>query len=433
MEFNANRVDGANAVITATIAKEVVESNLDKVAKQAAKTMSVQGFRKGKVPVAVVKQRFADKLTEDAEAEALRKILDEALKELNIASADLIGEPTISKFDKKEDGSIDVEISVACKPVIDLGDYKSLIPAIEDKAVDVAEVDARLEEIAKSSAPLEKLSRKRAVKDGDHAVIDFEGFVDGVAFEGGKAEKYPLPVGSGSFIPGFEEQVIGMKYEEQKDIVVTFPTSYQAKNLAGKEATFKVTLHEIQEKVAAELNDEFAQRMLPGEENVTIDTLREKIKEQMKSEIMSKYYREELKPAYLETLVQRIEFALPNSVVDQEINYALNNKVRTMSEDEINALRENESKVEEMRNELKEDAVNSVKATFIIDALAKAENVQVSDQEVMQVLYYEAMQMGQNPQEVVKQYQEAGYLPAIKMSMIEEKVITKLLDEKLGK
>lgn len=433
MEFSANRVDSANAVITANIAKDVVESNLDKVAKQAAKTMNVQGFRKGKVPVAVVKQRFADKLREDAEAEALRKVLGEALKELNIANADLIGEPTISKFDKKEDGSIDIEISVACKPVIDLGDYKSLIPAVEDKAVDVKEIDARLEEIAKSSAPLEKIARKRAVKDGDHAVIDFEGFVNGVAFDGGKAEKYPLHVGSGSFIPGFEEQVIGMKYEEQKDVVVTFPTSYQAKDLAGKEATFKVTLHEIQERVAAELNDEFAKRMLPGEENVTIDTLREKIKEQMKSEVMRKYYTEELKPAYLETLVERIEFALPNSVVDQEINYALNNKVRTMSEDEIKTLREDASKVEEIRNELKADAVNSVKATFIIDALAKAENIQVSDQEVMQVLYYEAMQMGQNPQEIVKQYQEAGYLPAIKMSMIEEKVISKLLDEKLGK
>ena len=433
MEFSANRVDGANAVITATIAKEVVESNLDKVAKQAAKTMNVQGFRKGKVPVAVVKQRFADKLTEDAEAEALRKVLNDGLKELNVTNADLIGEPTISKFDKKEDGSIDVEISLAIKPTIDLGDYKSLIPAVENKEIDVKEIDARLEEIAKSSAPLEKLSRKRAVKDNDFAVIDFEGFVDGVAFEGGKAEKYPLHVGSGSFIPGFEDQVIGMKYEEQKDVVVTFPESYQAKNLAGKEATFKVTLHEIQEKVAAELNDEFAQRMLPGEENVTIDTLREKIKEQIKTEAMSKYYREELKPAYLETLVEKIEFALPNSVVDQEINYALNNKVRSMSDDEINALKEDASKVEEMRNELKGDAVNSVKATFIIDALAKAENVQVSDQEVMQVLYYEAMQMGQNPQEIVKQYQEAGYLPAIKMSMIEEKVISKLLDEKLGK
>ena len=433
MEFNANRVDEANAVVSATVTKEVIEANLDKVAKQASKTMNIQGFRKGKVPVAVVKQRFAEKLTEDAEGEAIRKVLADGLKLLNIKNEDLIGEPSISKFEKKEDGSIEVEISVACKPNIDLGDYKSLVPAVDLKDIDEAEITARLEEIAKSSAPLQKIARKRVAKEGDFALIDFEGFVDGVAFEGGKAEKYPLEVGSGAFIPGFEDQVIGMKYEEEKEITVTFPESYQAKNLAGKEAVFKVTLHEIQEKAAPELNDEFAQRMLPGQENVTIDTLKDRIKEQMTAEVKSKYYREELKPAYLETLVKELTFALPKSVVDQEINFALNNKIRTMSEEEINGLREDASKVEEIRNELKEDAENSVKATFIVDALAKAENVQVSDQEVMQVLYYEALQMGQNPQEIVKQYQEAGYLPAIKMSMIEEKVISKLLDEKLGK
>mgnify|MGYP000526424436 CR=1 FL=1 len=433
MEFSANRVDGANAVITATIAKEVVESNLDKVAKQAAKTMNVQGFRKGKVPVAVVKQRFAEKLTEDAEAEALRKILGEALKELNIANADLIGEPTISKFDKKEDGSIDIEISVACKPTIDLGDYKSLIPAIEDKIVDVKEVDARLEEISKSSAPLEKIARKRAVKEDDYAVIDFEGFVDGVAFEGGKAEKYPLHVGSGSFIPGFEEQVIGMKYEEQKDITVQFPKDYQAKDLAGKDAVFKVTLHEIQERKVGELNDEFAKQMLPNEKDATIDTLREKIKEQMVATEKATYYREELKPQFLDTLVEKINFALPKTVVEQEINFALNGKIRSMSEAEINELKENPSKIEEIKEELKTDATNSVKATFIIDALAKAESIEVNDQEVTQLLYFEALQMGQNPQNVIKQYQEAGYLPAIKMSIIEEKVISKLFDEKLEK
>lgn len=433
MEFNANRVDEANAVVTATVTKEVIEANLDKVAKQASKTMNIQGFRKGKVPVAVVKQRFAEKLTEDAEGEAIRKVLADGLKLLNIKNEDLIGEPSISKFEKKEDGSIEVEISVACKPNIDLGDYKSLVPAVDLKDIDEAEITARLEEIAKSSAPLQKIARKRAVKEGDFALIDFEGFVDGVAFEGGKAEKYPLEVGSGAFIPGFEDQVIGMKYEEEKEITVTFPESYQAKNLAGKEAVFKVTLHEIQEKAAPELNDEFAQKMLPDQENVTIDTLKERIKEQMTSEVKSKYYREELKPAYLETLVKELTFALPKSVVDQEINFVLNNKIRTMTEEEISGLRDDASKVEEIRNELKEDAENSVKATFIVDALAKAENVQVTDQEVMQVLYYEALQMGQNPQEIVKQYQEAGYLPAIKMSMIEEKVISKLLDEKLGK
>jgi len=433
MEFNAKKVDEANAVISATVAKQTVESNLDKVAKEAAKTMDIQGFRKGKVPVAVVKQRYSEKLTEDAEGEALREILAAGLKELNIDNADLIGEPSITKFDKKEDGSIDVEVSVACKPAVDLGDYKDLLPAVEDKAVDAKEVDARIEEIAKSSSPLTKISRKRAVKDQDHALIDFEGFVDGVAFEGGKAEKYALHVGSNSFIPGFEEQIIGMKYDEAKDVVVTFPEEYQSKDLAGKEATFKVTLHEIQEKAAAELNDEFAAKILQGEENATMETLKAKIEEQIKAEAMNKYYREELKPAYLETLVEKLTFALPATVVDQEINQALNNKVRSMSEDEIKALQEDAAKVEEIREELREESANSVKATFIVDALAKAEGVEVSDQEVSQVLYYEAMQMGQNPQEVLKQYEDAGYLPAIKMSMIEEKVISKLLDEKLGK
>jgi trigger factor len=433
MEFKANRVDEANAVVSATITKETIEANLDKVAKEAAKTMDIQGFRKGKVPVAVVKQRYAEKLTEDAEGEALREILSAGLKELNIDNADLVGEPSISKFEKKEDGSIDIEVSVASKPVIDLGDYKALVPAVEDKAVDANDIDAKLEEMASQSAPLTKIARKRMVKDQDHTVIDFEGFVDGVAFDGGKAEQFALQIGSGSFIPGFEEQVIGMKYEEQKDITVTFPAEYQSKDLAGKEAVFKVTLHEIQEKAAAELNDEFAAKMLQGEENATLETLKTKLEEQMKSEIMGKYYREELKPAYLETLVEKLTFALPATVVEQEINQALNNKAREMAEDEIKVLQEDSEKVEALREELRADAENSVKATFIVDALAKAEGVDVTDQEVSQVLYYEAMQMGQNPQDVLKQYQDAGYLPAIKMSMIEDKVVSKLLDEKLGK
>ena len=240
MEFKANRVDEANVEIKATISKELIEKNLDKVAAQAAKTMNVQGFRKGKVPVAVVKQRYADKLIEDAQGEAIRKVLNEGLKQLDVKNEDLIGEPTISKFEKKDNGSVELEISVACKPQINLGDYKSLVPKVKAIEVGIEKIDARLTEIASQSAPLEKITRKRAVKDGDFAVIDFEGFVDGVAFEGGKAEKYPLHVGSGSFIPGFEDQVIGMKYEEQKDITVTFPTEYQAKNLAGKEAVFKI-------------------------------------------------------------------------------------------------------------------------------------------------------------------------------------------------
>jgi len=433
MEFNATKTNEANAVITATIKSETLESTLNKLAKHASKTMDVQGFRKGKVPVSVVKNRYAEKLTQDSEGEAIREVMAAALAELNIDNSSIIGEPAITKFDKAENGDVEIEIQVSCKPEIDLGDYKSLLPEIEAKEVTDAEVDERINTMAAQGSPLEKIKRKRMVKDGDYTIIDFEGFKDGVAFDGGKAEGHSLQIGSNSFIPGFEEQVIGMKYEEQKDITVTFPAEYQAADLAGAEVVFKVTLHEIQEKVSPEINDEFAKKVLTNEENPTVEMLKEKISEQVKAEKMGKYYSEELKPAYLQTLVETLNFVVPSSVLEQEINQALNNKVREMSEDEINALKDDKSKIEAMREEATPDATNSVKATFIVDALAKAESVEVSDQEVTQTLYYEAMMQGQDGQALIKQYEEAGYLPAIKMSMIEQKVINKLLDEKAAK
>ncbi|MBD3840726.1 MAG: trigger factor [Campylobacterales bacterium] len=432
MEFNATKTNEANAVITATINASDIEKNVNKLAKEAAKSMNIHGFRKGKVPVAVVKSRYEDKLIKDAQGECLRDLLDASLKQMEIANSDLIGEPGITKFEKKENGDIDVEVQVSCRPAIDLGDYKAMLPEIEKKEATDEEVDARINEMASSSAPLQKIARKRMVKDGDFAVIDFEGFKDGVAFDGGKAEKYTLKIGSGSFIPGFEDQVIGMKYDEEKEINVTFPTDYQAKDLAGAEVVFKVKLHEIQEKAEPVIDDEFAKKVLQGEENPTVELLKEKVKEQLTNEKMNIYYAEELKPAYLETLVEKIEFAIPTSVLDQEINQVLNSQIRAMSEDQIKELQENKDKIEQMREEATPEATKSVKATFIVDALAKAENVTVTDQEVAQTIFYEAMMMGQDGRALMNQYQEAGYLPAIKMAMIEQKVITKLLDEKVA-
>lgn len=432
MEFNATKTNEANAVVTAILTAEAIAANVDKLAKQAAKSMDIQGFRKGKIPVAVVKQRYGQKLEQDAQGETLRNLLDRSLEELKIAADALVGEPAITKFEKKEDGNIDVEVKISCRPAVELGDYKALLPEMKDIEVSDEDVDARINEIAGNQAPLTKIKRKRMVREGDYAVIDFEGFKDGEPFEGGKAEKYTLEIGSGSFIPGFEDQVIGMKYEEEKDITVTFPADYQAKDLAGAEVVFKVTLHEIQEKGEPVIDDEFAKKMLQQEEDATVDTLKEKIKEQIEMEKKSKYYNEELKPAYLETLVEKIDFAVPTAVLEQEISQVLNMKVREMSEDEIKALQEDKDKLEQMKEEATPEATNSVKATFIVDALAKAENVEVSDQEVTQTLYYEAMMTGQDGQALIKQYEEAGYLPAIKMSMIEQKVITKLLEEKAG-
>ncbi|HIP12918.1 MAG TPA: trigger factor [Arcobacter sp.] len=433
MTFKTNKIDEANANITGTISAETVDKNIDKVAKQAAKTMDIQGFRKGKVPVAIVKARYADKMTQDAEGEALRSILDDALVELKIANTDLIGEPAVTKFEKDDNNNITFEISVSCKPQFDLGDYKSLVPKMKAPKVDDKEIKEQLNDMAAQGAPLTKIKRKRAVKSGDHAIIDFEGFKDGVAFDGGKADGHVLEIGSNSFIPGFEDQVIGMKYDEEKEIKVTFPEEYQSKDLAGADVVFKVTLHEIQERVAAELDDELAKKMLPQEKDATIDTLKEKLEDQLLSQKKNQYFTEEIKPSYIEALVKSINFAVPASVLEQEINQALNVKVKAMSEEEIKALQENPDEVKKMRDEIKPEALNSVKATFIIDALAKEEKIEVTDQEVTQTIYYEAMMGGQDGQAVIKQYEEAGYLPMIKMSMIESKVMIKILDEALGK
>jgi trigger factor len=433
MKFNATKTNAANAVITATVDASEIETNVNKLAKEASKTMDFQGFRKGKVPVAIVKSRYADKLTQDAESEVIRTILADALKELGVNNTDLIGEPAVTKFDKQKNGDIQIEIELSCRPVIDLGDYKALLPTINTIKVTAVEVTERLNTMSSQNAPLEKIKRKRMAKTGDFVLIDFEGFKEGIPFDGGKAEGHLLEIGSNSFIPGFEDQVIGMKYDEQKEITVTFPKEYQSADLAGAEVVFKVTLHEIQEKIVPIIDEEFAKKVLSNEENPSLELLTKKIKEQISSEKISKYYNEDLKPVYLETLVEKISFDVPTSVLEQEITQVLNNKVSTMSEKEINALKENQAKIEEMRKEAQPEALKSIKATFIIDALAKAEKVTVEDQEVTQTLYYEAMMQGKDGQALIKQYEEAGYLPAIKMSMIEQKVITKLLDEKAGK
>jgi trigger factor len=426
VKVTVNKVDDANIIVSGTIENSAVEENINKMAVQAGKEMNVDGFRKGKVPAHVVKKLHGDKLAQDAEGEVLRELIDAGMEEAGINPADVLGQPTFKKYDKKDSG-IDVEVEVSIRPVFEAEGHMDVLPAFDRPAASEKEIEEKLSEIASQQAPYEKIKRKRMVRDGDMVVIDFEGFVDGVAFDGGKAEKFSLKIGSGQFIPGFEEQIIGMKYEEEKTVTVTFPEEYQSADLAGKEAEFKVTLHEIQEQVPAELNDELAKKLLQGEENATLELLTEKVKTQIESTEISKIYNEDLKPKLVEALVAKFDFALPNNIVEQEIDAKINAKAQQMSEDELNSFKDNPEKVEALREEVRADAVASVKATFIVDALAKKEEVTVDDQEVSQAIYYEAMMSGQDPQEVIKYYQENNLLPAVKMGMIEDKLFGKML------
>jgi len=425
VKVTVNKLDDANILVEGTIENSVVEKNIDKLAKEAGKQMKVDGFRQGKVPPHVVKKLHGDKLRQDAEQDALKSLMDEGIAEAGIAATDIIGEPMFKKYDKKDD-MIDVAIEISLRPNVKLEGYEKIVPAFEKPKADAKEVEAKLADIAKQQAPFEKLKRKRMVKDEDTVIIDFEGFVDDVAFDGGKAEKFSLKIGSGQFIPGFEEQLIGMKYEEEKTVKVTFPAEYQSEDLAGKDAEFKVLLHEIQEQVEAEVNDEFAQKLLQ-DEKATVDTLKEKLSDQVIQEKVSKVYNEDLKPKLIEALVKYFDFALPNNIVEQEIDAKINAKAREMKEEELNEFKDNPEKIEALRAEVKEDAENSVKATFIVDALAKKEAVEVGDQEVSQAIYYEAMMSGQDPEQVIKYYTDNNLLPAVKMGMIEDKLFGKLL------
>ena len=430
MEIVAKKIDNANAQVSAKIQKSEIESKTQKIAKDLSKTLNLPGFRKGKVPVAVVKKRYGEKLEKDAEAEALQEVYKKALEELGIKKDEILGEPAVTKFDKKED-VIETEIKISFKPKIDLEDYEELIPDFKEPEVSDEEVENRLKELAAATAPTKKVEEDRPLKEGDIAIIDFKGYVDDKEIEGGSAQNFQLKIGSNQFIEGFEEQLIGMKPGESKTIEVTFPQDYHNKEIAGKKAKFDVTLKEIQVKEEPKIDDELAKKMLPNEENPTVELLKKKIKEQIKSEKLSKLYNEELKPKLIENLVKKYDFDLPQNIVEQEIDIKLNEKLRSMSEDELKELKENPEKVKELRESLKDEAKKSVKATFIVDALAKKEGIKVDDNEVIQTIYYEAMQMGQNPQEVLEAYQKQGLLPAIKMAMIEDKLLTHLLNKKL--
>ena len=427
MDITTNKLDNANFSIAVKVTKNIIDSKVDTLAKEAGKQLKVDGFRKGKVPAHVVKQMHGERLIQDAESEIVKELLDAGLKELEVMPTAVIGEPIFKKYEKHDDG-VDVEIEVSITPEINLDGYKEIAPKYDKPETTDEEVQKRVDELVEAQAPFTRIPRSRMLRDGDMTVIDFEGSIDGEPFEGGKAEGFNLRIGSNQFIPGFEEQMIGMKMGESKTITVKFPEDYHAKDLAGKDADFKVTLHEIQQKAEAKLDDELAKKLLGGTEDASVEMVFEKVKEQINSEKFSKLYNDELKPKLLEVIVDKFIFDLPNNIVEQEIDAQINQKAQSMSPEELETYKNDTSKLDELRESVREDAQASVKATFIVDSMAKAEEITVSDDEVSQTIYYEAMMQGQNPQEVIEYYQKNNLIPAIKMGMIEDRLFSKLLD-----
>ena len=427
MELSCVKINGANATIASTISRAMISEKVDAIAVKASKTVKMDGFRKGKVPLSAVKARYGAEFERDAKGDILRDMITKGLEEMSITADRLLGEPTVKKFDEA-DGEIAVELAIALRPEIVLGDFASVVPAVTLPVIDDAQVDERILDIAKNSLPPVKVEEARAVAMGDIAVIDFEGFVNEVPFDGGKADEFPLELGSGRFIPGFEDQVVGMSVGESRDVAVTFPENYGNSDLAAQPAFFKVTLKAIEAKVAPELNDDLAKTLLPNDEEATLEKVRGLVKEQLTAEAKNKLYNNELKPLLIEKLLEAITFDLPQSIVDQEVDLMTRSKISQMSTEDLEAIKADPSKVQAVREEAIPEAQKSVKATFMIDELARALEIDVDNNEIFQAIYYEAYNMGQDPKAVLDYYQQNNMMPAVKMAMLEDKLLTRLLD-----
>ncbi|MGP1449569.1 MAG: trigger factor [Wolinella sp.] len=430
MNLKTEKINGANATAKGTLDNALITSKLDKISQDAAKNMKVDGFRKGKVPANVIKARFGEKLQEDAEREAVQELLNSALKELGIEPNKLIGDPRITQYNRHENG-IDVEVKIGIAPEITLKESITYVPEFSVPSVSDEEVNTRINELAKARAPLTPDTTGKTVENGDYTKIDFEGFLGDEAFDGGKAEDYLLQIGSGSFIPGFEEQIIGMKAGENRDIKVRFPDEYGAEKLAGKDAVFKIALKEIQIKNPQEINDEFAKSLLVGEEGANLEMLKAKVKEQIANEKKSELYNNELKAKLVDNLAESIIFDLPELVVEQEMDLLFRNTLNALKPEEIEPLKNDQEAIKAKREEHRESATRSVRVTFIIDALAKKEGISINDNELIQTIYYESMAMGQDPKTMLDYYKNNNLLPAVRMAMLEDKLLTHLLDQRL--
>ncbi|MBQ6493892.1 MAG: trigger factor [Erysipelotrichaceae bacterium] len=373
------KTENAKAELTCTLEGEEWQKAKDAAFKKLAAKVEIKGFRKGQAPKSLVSKYISSNeiLLEAAEAlaqEALNKAIDEH-------DVTLIDRPEL-KIDDLNDDKCVMTFVCPVLPDVKIGDYKKIKYKKDDVKVEDKEIDDQIADLLDRKADLE-LKEDGEVEDGDTTVIDYEGFLDGVAFEGGKGENYDLVIGSHSFIPGFEEQLIGMKAEETKDIDVTFPADYHAEDLKGKAAKFTVTVHEIKKKVLPELNDEFVKEL--KYENVnTVEELknftRENITKRKESDAENKAEND-----LMDKLAEMTEVEIPEVMVKSELDSMIQNYEQRMMQQGFSLaqfLQITNQTIDQLRESMKEDAVKRIKINLGLSEIAKKEKVEVNDEDI---------------------------------------------------
>ncbi|OJG28725.1 trigger factor [Enterococcus caccae] len=369
-----------DGVLTFSVDQTLIEKGLKQAFDKVKKNLNVPGFRKGKVSRQVFNRMYGEEaLYEDALNAVLPEVYEAAIKEAGI---DPVSQPKIDveSMNKGEDWVVTAEVTV--KPEVKLGEYKNLTVEKQDREVTDEDVDARIQRELESQAEL-VIKEDEAAVDGDTVVIDFEGFKDGEAFEGGKGENYSLELGSNSFIPGFEEQLVGKKAGEDVEVKVTFPEDYQAEDLAGKEAVFQVKVHEVKAKELPELDDEFAKDVDDSVES--LDELKEKYRKEL-TESKEAAATEAKDEAAIRQAVDNAEIVdLPHVMVHDEVHRSMDEFLNNMQRQGIAPdmyYQLTGTTEADLHKQFEAEAEVRTKTNLVIEAIAKAEDIEVSQEDM---------------------------------------------------
>lgn len=382
---------------TIELDKQEWEHELDHVYEHQKSKFNVEGFRKGKAPRKVVEKQYGESIFyDDAIDECYGHYFLPILSEE--VDLEVVGNPSLD-VTKLDSTGITFVVTLDLKPEVKLGEYKNLGVEPEKASVSAKEVNAEIQKMVEKSARMVTVDRE--VKKGDFATIDFAGFKDGVAFQGGTAEKYDLEIGSGSFIPGFEDQVIGMKVGEEKDINVTFPADYPVEDLKGAPVVFKVKLHEVKEKQLPALDDEFAKNVSE------FDTL-EDYKKDVKKDLLKKK-EQELHYAYEEKLLNAVvdnaKVEIPESMVREKVDSFLHEFEHRLSHQGLNLemyVQYMNTTIEKLKEEKKDDAKKSCKVDLVVDAIIKKEKLQATEEDYEKAVGRQALKMDTTVEEIKK-------------------------------
>ena len=376
MSLQVEKLEKNMAKLTIEVSAEEFEKALQAAYLKQRKNISVPGFRKGKVPRQMIEKMYGAAIFYDDAANAL--IPDAYAKAYDECELDIVSQPTIDVVQIEKGKAFIFTAEVATKPEVTLGEYKGLKVDKVSNRVTAKEVDAKLEEEQKKNARTVAVL-DRAVEDGDEVVLDFEGFVDGVAFEGGKGENYPLTIGSGSFIPGFEEQLIGAEAEKEVEVNVTFPEEYHSADLAGKAATFKCTVHEIKVKELPELDDDFAAEV---SEFDTLDEYKADIKAKIKEQKIADGNRQKEDQA-VEKAVANATMEIPQAMIDTQANQMAQEFAQRLQSQGLTMeqyFQFTGLTTEKMLEDLKPQAVKRIETRLVLEAIVKAENIEISEE-----------------------------------------------------